>query len=132
MACKTKKYINPTKTIDSWATSDCVVHLANAEYYATKEWVDGKLEDIGGVTEEKVNEIVDNKTRPIKNQVDDMLVQLGLKASVDYVDEKTGDLQTQIDNMLKSVLSRDVLDNAIGNYAKVNGEELILNAENLK
>lgn len=131
MNCR-KSYINPTKVKDMWATSDCVVQLANAEYYATKEWVNDKLDDIGGVTEEKVNEIVDEKTKPLSSKIDDMLVQIGLKASVDYVDEKAGDLQTQIDNLLKSVLTKEVVDSALGNYAKVNEETLILNAENLK
>lgn len=132
MACRNKTYINPTTVKEMWTTSDCQVHLANSDNYYTKSQIDKKLEDIDGVTLEEVEGIVDIKTKPLKNQIDDMLVQIGLKASVDYVDQKTGDLQTQIDNLLKSVLTREVVDEALGNYAKVNDETLILNAENLK
>lgn len=132
MNCKNKKYISPTKVMDSWVTSDCVVQLANSDNYYTKGQVDKKLQDIDGITLEEVEEIVDDKTKPLSSKIDDMLVQIGLKADVDYVDEKASDLQTQIDNLLKSVLTRDVVDSALGNYAKVDDETLILNAENLK
>lgn len=133
MACKNRKYINPTKVIDAWATSDCVVQLANADYYATKEWVDNKLEDIGGVTEDRVNELISDKTRPLSAKIDELSKNILSPQEIDErIDKKVSPLTARIEELTRNMLSKDELNSAIGNYAKVTNDTLLLNAENLK
>lgn len=115
MTCK-KTYYNPSIVKDSWSTNSCVVHLANADYYLTKEqyakdsdelkdWVQQIISDVEGLTSEKVEDMIDEKVSP---------------------------LTKRIEELAESILSKDVLFDELGRYASVDGDMLTLNNENRK
>lgn len=105
MSCRNKTYISPTAVKEMWSTSDCVVQLANSEYFVKKTYLQKILDNLEFLGRDEVNEMIDEKVKPLDQKIDDVL---------------------------NSVLSREVVDTAIGKYAKIDGETLTLNAENLK
>ena len=121
--------IYPDCDMKRWEYCDNTVVLANADYYYTKEQVDEKIEDIEGMTPEDVQKQIDwsIKDKADKTEVSDLAQQVRQntqKILNTYTKDETNSLLT-------AYLTKLEANGMVANYAKVNGDTLTLNNQNI-
>ena len=121
--------IFPDCDMKRWEYCDSTVVLANADYYYTKEQVDKKIEDVEGVTKEDVQKQIDEsiKTKADKSEVNELAQKVSENAQRilnTYTINETNSL-------LQNYLTKLEANSMVANYAKVDGDILSLNSNNI-
>ena len=121
--------IYPDCDMKRWEYCDNTVVLANADYYYTKEQVDKKIEDVEGMTQEDVQKQIDES---IKDKAD--------KSEVNELAQKVSDnaqrilntyTKNETNSLLQNYLTKLEAKSMAANYAKVDGDTLTLNSNNI-
>ena len=121
--------IYPDCDMKRWEYCDNTVVLANADYYYTKEQVDKKIEDVEGMTQEDVQKQIDES---IKNKADKSEVnELAQKVSENAQRILNTYTKNETNSLLQNYLTKLEANGMVANYAKVNGDTLTLNNENI-
>ena len=121
--------IYPDCDMKRWEYCDNTVVLANADAYYTKKQVEDLIDDVSGMTPAEVQEQIDEsiKTKADKSEVNELAQQVRENAQRilnTYTKQETNSLLTAYLTKLEA--------NAMArNYAKVNGDVLTLNSDNL-
>ena len=121
--------IYPDCDMKRWEYCDNTVVLANADYYYTKEQVDNKIEDVEGMTKEDVQKQIDEsiKTKADKSEVN----ELAQKVSENAQRILNTYTKNETNSLLTAYLTKLEANGMVANYAKVNGDTLTLNNENI-
>ena len=121
--------IFPDCDMKRWEYCDNTVVLANADYYYTKEQVDKKIEDVEGMTQEDVQKQIDES---IKNKADKSEVnELAQKVSENAQRILNTYTKNETNSLLQNYLTKLEAHSMVANYAKVNGDTLTLNNDNI-
>ena len=121
--------IYPDCDIKRWEYCDNTVVLANADYYYTKEQVDKKIEDVEGMTQEDVQKQIDES---IKDKADKSEVnELAQKVSENAQRILNTYTKNETNSLLQAYLTKLEANGMVANYAKVNGDTLTLNNQNI-
>lgn len=121
--------IYPDCDMKRWEYCDNTVVLANADYYYTKKQVDEKIEDIEGMTPEEVQKQIDWS---IKDKAD----KTEVNALAEQVRQNTQRIlntytKDETNSLLTAYLTKLEANGMVANYAKVNGDTLTLNSDNI-
>ena len=121
--------IYPDCDMKRWEYCDNTVVLANADSYYTKKQVDKKIEDVEGMTPEDVQKQIDwsIKDKADKTEVNDLAQQVRQNAQR-ILNTYTKD---ETNSLLTAYLTKIEANGMVANYAKVNGNTLTLNNENI-
>ena len=121
--------IHPECDMKRWEYCDNTVVLANAEYYYTKEQVDKKIEDVEGMTKEDVQKQIDEsiKTKADKSEVN----ELAQKVSENAQRILNTYTKNETNSLLTAYLTKLEANGMVANYAKVDGDILSLNSNNI-
>lgn len=121
--------IFPDCDMKRWEYCDNTVVLANADYYYTKEQVDKKIEDVEGMTHEDVQKQIDEsiKDKADKSEVNELAQKVSENAQriLNTYDKN------ETNSLLQAYLTKLEANGMVANYAKVNGDTLTLNNENI-
>ena len=119
----------PDCDMKRWEYCDNTVVLANADYYYTKEQVDKKIDDVEGMTQEDVQKQIDEsiKTKADKSEVN----ELAQKVSENAQRILNTYTKNETNSLLTAYLTKLEANGMVANYAKVNGDTLTLNNENI-
>ena len=121
--------IFPDCDMKRWEYCDNTVVLANADYYYTKEQVDKKIEDVEGMTQEDVQKQIDES---IKNKADKSEVnELAQKVSENAQRILNTYTKNETNSLLQAYLTKLEANSMVANYAKVDGDTLTLNNDNI-
>ena len=121
--------IYPDCDMKRWEYCDNTVVLANADYYYTKEQVDKKIEDVEGMTQEDVQKQIDES---IKDKADKSEVnELAQKVSENAQRILNTYTKNETNSLLQAYLTKLEANSMVANYAKVNGDTLTLNSNNI-
>ena len=121
--------IYPDCDMKRWEYCDNTVVLANADYYYTKEQVDKKIEDVEGITKEDVQKQIDES---IKNKADKSEVnELAQKVSENAQRILNSYTKEETNSLLQAYLTKLEANSMVANYAKVDGDILSLNSNNI-
>ena len=121
--------IFPDCDMKRWEYCDSTVVLANADYYYTKEQVDKKIEDVEGMTKEDVQKQIDES---IKNKADKSEVnELAQKVSENAQRILNTYTKQETNSLLQAYLTKLEANSMVANYAKVDGDILCLNSNNI-
>lgn len=121
--------IYPDCDMKRWEYCDSTVVLANADYYYTKEQVDKKIEDVEGMTQDDVQKQIDES---IKNKADKSEVnELAQKVSENAQRILNTYTKQETNSLLTAYLTKLEANGMVANYAKVNGDTLTLNNDNI-
>lgn len=121
--------IYPDCDMKRWEYCDSTVVLANADYYYTKEQVDKKIEDVEGMTQEDVQKQIDES---IKNKADKSEVnELAQKVSENAQRILNTYTKQETNSLLQAYLTKLEANSMAANYAKVDGDILVLNSNNI-
>lgn len=127
--CSNMMEIIPDEDMHRWAVTRTITVLANSDYYYTKTEVDKLLQDItaSGVTREEVEEMINTAIATKADQAELEAVAEQVRQNTQdilntYTKQETNDLLTSYLTKLEAISMRD-------NYAKVNGQTLVLNSE---
>lgn len=121
--------IYPDCDMKRWEYCDNTVVLANADAYYTKKQVEDLIDDVSGMTPAEVQEQIDEsiKTKADKSEVNELAQQVRENAQRilnTYTKEETNSLLT-------AYLTKLEANGMVANYAKVNGDTLTLNNQNI-
>lgn len=121
--------IYPDCDMKRWEYCDNTVVLANADAYYTKQQVEDLIDDVSGMTSAEVQEQIDEsiKTKADKSEVNELAQQVSENAQRilnTYTKQETNSLLT-------AYLTKLEANGMVANYAKVNGDTLTLNNENI-
>ena len=121
--------IYPDCDMKRWEYCDNTVVLANADYYYTKEQVDKKIEDVEGMTQEDVQKQIDEsiKDKADKSEVNELAQQVSENAQR-ILNTYT---KNETNSLLQNYLTKLEANGMVANYAKVNGDTLTLNNQNI-
>lgn len=121
--------IYPDCDMKRWEYCDNTVVLANADSYYTKEQVDKKIEDVEGMTPEDVQKQIDwsIKDKADKTEVNDLAQQVRQNTQR-ILNTYTKD---ETNSLLTAYLTKLEANGMVANYAKVNGDTLTLNNQNI-
>ena len=121
--------IYPDCDMKRWEYCDSTVVLANADYYYTKEQVDKKIEDVEGMTQEDVQKQIDES---IKDKADKSEVnELAQKVSENAQKILNTYTKNETNSLLQAYLTKLEANSMAANYAKVDGDILCLNSNNI-
>ena len=121
--------IYPDCDMKRWEYCDSTVVLANADYYYTKEQVDKKIEDVEGMTPEDVQKQIDES---IKDKADKSEVnELAQKVSENAQRILNTYTKNETNSLLQNYLTKLEANSMVANYAKVDGNILTLNSNNI-
>ena len=121
--------IFPDCDMKRWEYCDNTVVLANADYYYTKEQVDKKIEDVEGMTKEDVQKQIDES---IKDKADKSEVnELAQKVSENAQRILNTYTKNETNSLLQAYLTKLEANSMVANYAKVDGDILTLNSNNI-
>ena len=121
--------IYPDCDMKRWEYCDNTVVLANADYYYTKEQVDKKIEDVEGMTQEDVQKQIDEsiKNKADKSEVNE-LAQKVIENAQRILNTYT---KNETNSLLQAYLTKLEANSMVANYAKVDGDTLALNSNNI-
>ena len=121
--------IFPDCDMKRWEYCDNTVVLANADYYYTKEQVDKKIEDVEGMTQEDVQKQIDEsiKDKADKSEVNELAQKVSENAQR-ILNTYTKD---ETNSLLTAYLTKLEANGMVANYAKVDGNILTLNSNNI-
>lgn len=120
---------SPSDTMESWSHCDTHVILANADYYYTKQQVEEMIDGVSGMTPTEVQEQIDEsiRTKADKSEVNELAQQVRENTQRilnTYTKQETNSLLT-------AYLTKLEANGMVANYAKVNGDTLTLNNQNI-
>lgn len=123
--------ISPNCSENLWAVQKTVTLLANADYYYTREEVDSLLEQVtaSGVTSGQVEAMI---AEAIRTKAD----QSEVNAIAEQVRQNTADIlntytKQETNALLTAFYSKLESDSMFADYSRVDGNTLILNANNI-
>jgi len=121
--------IYPDCDMRKWEYCDNTVVLANAEYYYTKEQTEELIEGVSGMTPDQVQRQIDNsiRTKADKSEVNELAEQVRQNTQA-ILNRYTKD---ETNSLLTAYLTKLEANGMVANYAKVNGDTLILNSSNI-
>lgn len=121
--------IYPDCDMKRWEYCDNTVVLANADSYYTKKQVEDLIDDVSGMTQAEVQEQIDEsiKTKADKSEVNELAQQVRQNAQR-ILNTYTKD---ETNSLLTAYLTKLEANGMVANYAKVNGDTLTLNNENI-
>lgn len=121
--------IYPDCDMKRWEYCDNTVVLANADAYYTKKQVEDLIDDVSGMTPTKVQEQIDwsIKDKADKTEVNDLAQQVRQNAQK-ILNTYTKD---ETNSLLTAYLTKLEANGMVANYAKVNGDTLTLNNQNI-
>lgn len=121
--------IYPDCDMKRWEYCDNTVVLANADNYYTKEQVDKKIEDVEGMTPEDVQKQIDwsIKDKADKSEVNELAQQVSENAQR-ILNTYT---KNETNSLLQAYLTKLEANSMVANYAKVDGDILCLNSNNI-
>lgn len=121
--------IYPDCDMKKWEYCDNTVVLANADAYYTKKQVENLIDDVSGMTPTKVQEQIDwsIKDKADKTEVNDLAQQVRQNAQK-ILNTYTKD---ETNSLLTAYLTKLEANGMVANYAKVNGDTLTLNNQNI-
>ena len=121
--------INPDCDMKRWEYCDNTVVLANADYYYTKEQVEDLIDDVSGMTQAEVQKQIDEsiKTKADKSEVN----ELAQKVSENAQRILNTYTKNETNSLLTAYLTKLEANGMVANYAKVNGDTLTLNNDNI-
>lgn len=121
--------IYPDCDMKRWEYCDSTVVLANADYYYTKEQVDDLIDDVSGITQAEVQEQIDEsiKTKADKSEVN----ELAQKVSENAQRILNTYTKNETNSLLQNYLTKLEANSMVANYAKVDGNILTLNSNNI-
>ena len=121
--------IFPDCDMKRWEYCDSTVVLANADYYYTKEQVDKKIEDVEGMTQEDVQKQIDESiiTKADKSEVN----ELAQKVSENAQRILNTYTKNETNSLLQAYLTKLEANSMVANYAKIDGDTLALNSNNI-
>ena len=129
--CSGTMTIAPNVDMKRWAVQQTVTILANADYYYTKTEVDKIIEEVtvSGVTPAQVEEMIQRAiaTKADKADLEALSAQVASNTAAllnTYTKQETNAL-------LSSYYTKLQTNSMFGNYSKVDGTTLLLNAENI-
>lgn len=121
--------IYPDCDMKRWEYCDNTVVLANARDYYTKAQTEELIDSVSGMTPAQVQEQIDEsiRTKADKSEVNELAEQ---------VRENTQRIlntytKTETNSLLSAYLTKLEANGMVANYAKVSGDVLILNSNNL-
>ena len=121
--------IYPDCDMKRWEYCDSTVVLANADYYYTKEQVDDLIDDVSGITQAEVQEQIDES---IKDKADKSEVnELAQKVSENAQRILNTYTKNETNSLLQNYLTKLEANSMVANYAKVDGDILSLNSNNI-
>lgn len=122
--------VTPAEDMERWAVQQVVTVLANADYYYTKTEVDNLLKNIhAGMTPEEVQEMINRSIASKANQADlDALAQQVSANTQSLLNTYT---KQEVNGLLSSYYTKIQTNAMFGNYSKVDGTTLHLNADNI-
>lgn len=121
--------IYPDCDLRRWEYCNNTVVLANADYYYTKEQTDKLIEGVEGMTPEDVQRQIDYsiRTKADKSEVNQLAEQVRANTQA-ILDRYT---KSEVNNLLTAYKTKLEANQDIANYAKVNGNTLSLNDQNV-
>ena len=121
--------IYPDCDMKRWEYCDNTVVLANADAYYTKKQVDDLIDDVSGMTSAEVQEQIDEsiKTKADKSEVN----ELAQKVSENAQRILNTYTKNETNSLLTAYLTKLEANGMVANYAKVNGDTLTLNNQNI-
>lgn len=121
--------IYPDCDMKRWEYCDNTVVLANADAYYTKKQVDDLIDDVSGMTSAEVQEQIDEsiKTKADKSEVNELAQQVRENAQR-ILNTYT---KNETNSLLTAYLTKLEANGMVANYAKVNGDTLTLNNQNI-
>lgn len=121
--------IYPDCDLRRWEYCNNTVVLANADYYYTKEQTDKLIEGVEGMTPEDVQRQIDYsiRTKADKSEVNQLAEQVRANTQA-ILDRYT---KSEVNNLLSAYKTKLEANSDIANYAKVNGNTLSLNDQNV-
>lgn len=121
--------IYPDCDLRRWEYCNNTVVLANADYYYTKEQTDKLIEGVEGMTPEDVQRQIDYsiRTKADKSEVNELAEQVRANTQA-ILDRYT---KSEVNNLLTAYKTKLEANSDIANYAKVNGNTLSLNDQNV-
>ena len=121
--------IYPDCDMKRWEYCDNTVVLANADAYYTKKQVDDLIDDVSGMTSAEVQEQIDEsiKTKADKSEVNELAQQVSENAQR-ILNTYT---KNETNSLLQNYLTKLEANGMVANYAKVNGDILTLNNQNI-
>lgn len=121
--------IFPDCDMKRWEYCDNTVVLANADYYYTKEQVEDLIDDVSGMTQAEVQKQIDEsiKTKADKSDVN----ELAQKVSENAQRILNTYTKNETNSLLTAYLTKLEANGMVANYAKVNGDTLTLNNDNI-
>ena len=121
--------IYPDCDMKRWEYCDNTVVLANADYYYTKEQVDKKIEDVEGMTQEDVQKQIDESIKDKAEKSE--LNELAQKVSENAQRILNTYTKNETNSLLQAYLTKLEANSMVANYAKVDGNILTLNSNNI-
>ena len=121
--------IYPDCDMKRWEYCDNTVVLANADSYYTKKQVDDLIDDVSGMTSAEVQEQIDEsiKTKADKSEVNELAQQVSENAQR-ILNTYT---KNETNSLLQNYLTKLEANGMVANYAKINGDTLTLNNQNI-
>lgn len=121
--------IYPDCDMKRWEYCDNTVVLANADNYYTKKQVEVLIDDISGMTQAEVQEQIDEsiKTKADKSEVNELAQQVSENAQR-ILNTYT---KNETNSLLQAYLTKLEANSMVANYAKVDGDILYLNSNNI-
>ena len=121
--------IYPDCDMKRWEYCDNTVVLANADNYYTKKQVDDLIDDVSGMTSAEVQEQSDEsiKTKADKSEVNELAQQVSENAQR-ILNTYT---KNETNSLLQNYLTKLEANGMVANYAKINGDTLTLNNQNI-
>ena len=121
--------IYPDCDMKRWEYCDSTVVLANADYYYTKEQVEDLIDDVSGMTQAEVQKQIDEsiKTKADKSEVN----ELAQKVSENAQRILNTYTKNETNSLLTAYLTKLEANGMVANYAKVDGDILSLNSNNI-
>ena len=121
--------IHPDCDMKRWEYCDNTVVLANADAYYTKNQVEDLIDDVSGMTPAEVQEQIDEsiRTKADKSEVNELAQQVRENTQRilnTYTKQETNSLLT-------AYLTKLEANGMVANYAKVDGDTLTFNNQNI-
>ena len=129
--CTNMMEISPDMDLRRWAVKQTVMMLANADYYYTKDEVNHLIEmaTASGVTSGQVEDMIAVAIATKANQSD--LEALSAQVQTQATEILNRYTKSETNTLLESYLTKLKANEMFGNYTKVEGTTLVLNAENI-
>ena len=121
--------IYPDCDMKRWEYCDNTVVLANADNYYTKKQVEDLIDDVSGMTQAEVQKQIDEsiKTKADKQEVN----ELAQKVSENAQRILNTYTKNETNSLLQAYLTKLEANSMVANYAKVDGDTLALNSNNI-